>query len=296
VCGASPQRTLYRCAYDEEPIRSALFALFPAPGEDELPLLADGAYVLEQCGACTLIWRFAPTGELLTRVYESWGGEGAGLERHDDLAYHRAAAEEVLLALALAGRRPGDVSVLDFGMGWGRWPRLAAAFGCRAYGVELASAQAAYAATQGVTVLALDELPDDTFDFVNSEQVFEHLVEPRETLVRLARSLAPAGWLKLNVPQTGDIVRRLERGNWAAPRRSPDSLYAVAPLEHLNCFSQKALDTLGEGAGLGRARPPASAFYAATIGVWPPRRLARGLARPPLRRVRPQAAFFRRSE
>ena len=296
MCGAVPGRTLYRCAFDAEPMRTALFHLFPALTEEELPLLADGEYALERCSRCTLVWqRFAPDGEVLRRVYEVWGGADAGLERHDNLAYHRAAAEEVMLALELVNRRPSDVKMLDFGMGWGRWPRLAAAFGAEAYGVELAAAQAEYAGGQGVRVLTLEQLPDDTFDFVNSEQVFEHLVEPRETMIRLAHAVAPGGWLKLNVPKSDDIERRLRDGEWTAPRRTRGSLYAVAPLEHLNLFDDQALDELGRQAGLRREHPGAAAVYRSTVGLWPPRALARGAARPPLRRLKPGAAFFRRS-
>ncbi len=245
--------------------------------------------MLEECARCSLVWqRFAPDGDLLVELYESWAAEDGGLERHDDVAYHRAAAEEVLLALELTGRRPSEVSVLDFGMGWGRWPRLAAAFGLRAYGVELSRAQAAYAAAQGVTVLTLDALPEATFHFINSEQVFEHLVEPRETLQRLARSLVPGGWLKLAVPDGSGIARRLQEPDW-----SSRSLNPVAPLEHLNAFGPRSLAELGRQAGLRRVRPPATAFYASTIGLWPPRRLARGAARPVVRRVAPGATFFR---
>ena len=233
MCDSSPGRTLYRCRFEDQPIRDYLLGFYPGFDDADFAMLAGGELVIEECAHCACVWqRFAPGDELLTTLYESWAAGDGGLERHDDLAYHRAAAEEVLLALGLAGRRPSEVSVLDFGMGWGRWPRLAAAFGMRAYGVELSATQAAYADTQGVTVLALDELPDETFHFINTEQVFEHLVEPRQTLQRLARSLAPGGWIKIAVPDGTGMARaaaetRLEQqiAESRRPARAPERLW-----------------------------------------------------------------------
>ena len=289
MCDSSPGRTLYRCRFEDQPIRDYLLGFYPGFDDADFAMLAGGELVIEECAHCACVWqRFAPGDELLTTLYESWAAGDGGLERHDNLAYHRAAAEEVLLALGLAGRRPSEVSVLDFGMGWGRWPRLAAAFGMRAYGVELSATQAAYADTQGVTVLALDELPDETFHFINTEQVFEHLVEPRQTLQRLARSLAPGGWIKIAVPDGSGMAEQLQEPDW-----SSRSLNPVAPLEHLNAFGDQALGELGSRAGLRRATLPAAAVYAATIGLWPPKRVARGVARPLVRRFAPGATFFR---
>ncbi len=251
--------------------------------------------MLEECSNCTLVWqRFAPAEALLTRLYESWASGDGGLERHDNLAYYRSAAEEILLVLELVGKPPGEVSVLDFGMGWGRWPRLAAAFGCRSSGVELGRQQAEYARAHGVDVIAFDDLPADAFDFVNTEQVFEHLVEPREVVRRLGASLVDGGWLKVAVPSGDGIVDRLRNPDWTAPRRSSNSLNAVAPLEHLNCFTKRALVELGEQGSLRQDAPGTRALYATTIGLWPARRLARNVARPPVRRLAAGASFFRR--
>ncbi len=289
MCATAPGRTLYRCRFADPPIREYLLSFYPGFGEEDFALLADGELVLEECSRCSAVWqRFAPAGRLLTTLYETWAAGDGGLDRHDDVAYHRAAGEEVLLALELAGRRPSEACVLDFGMGWGRWPRLAAAFGMQAFGVELSTAQATYAATQGVNVVSLDELPRARFHFINSEQVFEHLVEPRETLRRLADSLAPGGWIKLAVPDGSGIAEKLEQPDWSSRALNP-----VAPLEHLNAFGRPALAELGAQAGLRRVQPPLAAFYASTIGLWPPKRIARGLARPLVRRVAPGATFFR---
>jgi SAM-dependent methyltransferase len=257
ACEETSRRTLYRASFLTPPLRDYLVGFYPQLPSEDLALLAECEYVLEECSACGLIWqRFAPGRQLLVRIYGTWAAAASGGPlRHDTLAYQRAAVEEILLALELAGRPPSQVSVLDFGMGWGRWPRVAAAFGCRAAGVEVDDTAAAFAGAHGVEVFALEELPERSFDFVNCEQVFEHLVDPRSSLAALSRSLAPDGWLKLGVPD-GRRVRRLIRNpDWAAPKGTRRSLNAVAPLEHLNCFTVRSLDLLAERSGLRRVPP-----------------------------------------
>ena len=89
------------------------------------------------------------------------------------------------------GDPPSAISVLDFGSGWGRWPRMAAAFGCQAYGADLSSDQTTWAEAQGVTMLDPEQLPAGRFHFVNTEQVFEHLVDPLGTVRGSRRRCVP---------------------------------------------------------------------------------------------------------
>ena len=257
--------------------------------------LAQGEYVLERCGTCSLIWqRFAPSEPLLERIYGAWRRIDGGIERHDNLHYQQATAEEILLLLELVQRRPGDVTVLDFGMGWGRWPRFAAAFGCRAFGVELGESQVAFARGQGIEVLALEELSGGD---LRLRQLRAGLRASRRAPADARAPLALARRRRVAEDQRPErrrpIPARLRNPDWSAPRGSRRSLNAVAPLEHLNCFNQRALDALGEQVRLRRQAPGLTKQYAATIGLWPPRRLARAVARPPLRRLAPGATYFR---
>lgn len=299
ACGAAPRRTLYSSPFDAAPIRDYLLAFYPTLTDSDLVRLKGHDFTLQECESCTLVWqRAVPDGRLLELLYDVWApGAGGGVARHDDATFRRAAAEDVLLVLELAGRSPSTISVLDFGMGWGEWAQMAAAFGCRSYGVEIAGALAEHARNRGVHVLAIDELPGARFDFINAAQVFEHLGDPQATMSRLAQSLTADGWLRVSVPDGRRIASRLRAPDWTAPRGAQQSLNPVAPLEHVNCFTRVAMRRLGESVGLRQSRPRAADFYRATIGLWPPARLARAVVRPPARRLMPQTTtFFRHAE
>jgi SAM-dependent methyltransferase len=127
---------------------------------------------------------------------------------------------------------------------------MAQAFGCQAYGTELSRVRLQAATMYGISVIAGDEIGNAFFDFVNAEQVIEHLAEPVATLKSLAASLAPDGLLKISVPDGTRIPELLRRPDWGAPKGSPDSLNAIAPLEHVNCFNRRALLELARNARL----------------------------------------------
>jgi SAM-dependent methyltransferase len=229
-----------------------------------------------------MVWqRFAAGDEVLTQLYGRWARARSDPGRDDSVRQVASRAQEILTALEYFGRRPSEVAMLDFGAGWGRWSRIAAAFGCRSFAIEISEEQQAFIAASGIELLDLDALPASTFQFVNSEQSFEHLVEPFETLERLAASLAPDGLIKISVPNAASVMQALGAGDWRARSLNP-----VAPLEHLNGFTPRALEAMAIRAGLRRARIPLGDQYAAQLGWRPVRGFARSLVTPVVRNYR----------
>jgi SAM-dependent methyltransferase len=123
----------------------------------------------------------------------------------------------------------------------------------------------------------LDEIPARRFDLINAEQVFEHLPEPLDTLRHLSRGLKPGGLLRIGVPNGTGLKQSLAAWDWTAPKGSARSLNAVAPLEHLNCFTRTSLLVLAETAGLREA----SASHRVVVGEVPQtaRKVGRKVAR-----------------
>jgi 2-polyprenyl-3-methyl-5-hydroxy-6-metoxy-1,4-benzoquinol methylase len=146
--------------------------------------------------------------------------------------------------------RPHNLKFLDFGMGWGKWCLMAKAFGCQVYGLELSESRIAYAKKHGITVLAKEHLLQHEFDYINTDQVFEHIPEPLETLKELIECLKLNGIIKISVPNGNKIEQVLESMDWNAKKGQRNSLNAVAPLEHINCFKTKAIKLMASQSGL----------------------------------------------
>lgn len=245
--GCQSQRTieLLRSPLTAPPLRDYLVFFYNPQGGVEFKYLQDQDYVLTECMYCGLVYQTEIPGELLIyKLYEKWIDPEKVwelIELHRTLGYFSGLSNEITDVIRYFNRPPSQLTFLDFGMGWGHWCRMAQAFGCKVYGVELSEARIEYARQTGVRIINFEEISSLQFDFINTEQVFEHLSEPGGTLAYLRQSLAPDGILKISVPDGGDIQQRLNMGNWQAPKTSRYSLNPVAPLEHINCFNRASL-------------------------------------------------------
>jgi len=204
----------------------------------------------------------------MKKLYEEWIDPIQAFETHkstftlQDYLYY---AQEIISIIAYFKTKPSQLKFLDYGMGWGTWSKLVKAFGCQSCGTELSESRIRYAETERISIIAWEELPNHTFHFINTEQVFEHLAEPFETLVYLRKCLHSNGLLKISVPNGANIKKRLKIGDWNAPKQSRNSLNPVAPLEHINCFTYKSIIKLADIAGFRRFKLPLRFQYAYSI-------------------------------
>jgi SAM-dependent methyltransferase len=254
ACDSPEGAELVRAPLTAPPLKEYLLSFYSEQGGVELDYLREQDFVLTECPACGLVYQKEIPGDLVTRkLYEQWINPYRvfeTVEKFRPLGYFSGLYKEIVGVVRHFGREPGRLEILDFGMGWGHWCRMAQALGCSVWGTELSEARIAYAKRTGVRVIAYEEIAELRFDFINAEQVFEHLPDPRPTLLHIAGSLKPGGILKIGVPDGGDIRRKLDTWNWGAPKSSRDSLNPVAPLEHLNCFSVDSLLRLGRECSL----------------------------------------------
>lgn len=252
-CDAAGGALLYEKAFCASPIREYLEAFYSPQGGVELEFLEGANFTLIECPDCGVIYqKHIANDALMARLYDRWIDPEkvfAVIDGKQDAAYFMSLAKQVANVVTWFRKLPSELSCLDFGMGWGHWCRIARGFGCDVAGVELSEARIAFAKKAGLEVIAHGDLAKHQFDYINTEQVFEHIPHPVATLHELKRSLKPGGLLRISVPDGWGIKRKLERGGWLAAKMSRDSLNAVAPLEHINCFDYHAIVKLAARAG-----------------------------------------------
>jgi len=247
VCGGVDVEKLY-----VEPFASGATGRFLEAyyeGRLKVDLLGDAVYELERCAVCLLIYqRFVLDSEGLEFLYEKAIDPEASLAKRTsaDKSYSKGLSQDAgYVARFFKTKRASDLDVLDFGMGWGHWCVAARAHGYNVYGAELSENRRKYAQESGVQLCSpLDENNDQRFDFINTDQVFEHLTNPLEILLSLSEKLNQGGILKIFVPDTPKDYRSMKLGGWQPGKD------AFHPLEHVNGFSQSSVDYLIRQAGL----------------------------------------------
>ncbi len=241
-------------SYHDPELKQYLESFYEPQGGVQFSYLEDQDYVLSECLKCTLIYqKEIPNPFLMKKLYEEWIDPEKTFACHEarrPVEYYARLSSEIIEVIKWYGRNPSELHFLDFGMGWGHWCRLAGAFGCVVHGCELSSSRIAYAKRNGVHVIDHDDIKKHKYDFINTQQVFEHVSDIVGTLSGLGEALEKTGVIKISVPNAPDIKERLRIWNWLAPKGSPESLNAVAPLEHINTFNAQSLALLASRCGL----------------------------------------------
>ncbi|WP_411885759.1 class I SAM-dependent methyltransferase [Polaromonas sp. YR568] len=279
----------------EEPYRGAgLQAYLTRHYEGHATDAADaGTYALARCEGCGLVFQQQVPGDaLLGEIYNGWV-PGTDLEReHRDysLDEYRYLAEQVQFIIQHFGLPPGELDILDFGFGWAHWSRMAMAYGCNVWGVELSEERAQHGKSVGLRVVGLADLPARRFRFINTEQVFEHLTEPRAVLAQLRDALSCDGVIKISVPDAAASLKKIgQAGDFGA--LSAQQQMPIAPLEHINSFSHDSLIAFGKEFGLKPLHPSFYRLYNSASGLLQLKNLARALARPVYRHIFPRSTF-----
>ena len=124
-------------------------------------------------------------------------------------------------------------------MGWGHWCLIAKRHGYNVFGAELSDNRKNYALQNGVQLCSpLDEDSNQLFDFINIDQVVEHLTDPLFILISLRKKLKNGGVIKISVPNASVDYQRFKAGKWLPGKD------AFHPLEHVNGFNRLSIDSL----------------------------------------------------
>lgn len=246
-----------------------------------LARVAGLAYEIRECRKCDLLfqtWMLIGDDAQLIYTVDRPDDNPAPISKQPLHALAHNAEEVLVLRQVLQGRQP---RVLDYGCGWGRFASMALAFGCEAFGYEINRGCTDYCASRGIRMLSREEITSREFDFINADQVFEHLADPRETLQFLADRLAEHGLIKISVPGSPTLRKLI-----SASRGNPDRVVRreyikpLFPLIHVNLFSPRSLRALAATAGLQLYRPPLLTWLGAGQMWNLPRQLNRNLVVP----------------
>lgn len=259
ACHSTRLRRLFSRSYGEVHLRRVLESFYSASFRREYGWVEPAEFTLEQCLDCGLLFqKWVPDAFLLRRLYSEWIDPREALRSlHEDTTAGSRLdlARTVFLSMALSGAGSG-MRTLDHGCGWGEWAGMARAFGAEACGTELSPERHEYCARRGIGMQLEESLPDGYFDLINVSQVLEHLPDPARTLLRLARSLRPHGIMRVAVPNGMRVAGQLRHFDREIEKPLGGAMHAVAPLQHLNCFTGGSLVALAQRCGLEPVRPP----------------------------------------
>ena len=291
ACGGTSLRSLARDSFSAPQVSEYLSRHYG--GRADLHMLTGCEYELLRCKNCGLgFQRGVPGKELLLEVYDKWipATEFDRLRSSYSMRDYDYLAHQVQFLLRYFRLAPCKLKVFDFGLGWAEWASMAQAFGCNVFGTDLSPTRIDNAIRLGIGIVSWEDIPRHGFHYINTEQVFEHLVSPRETLERLASALLPGGLLKFSVPDARKSLSKLEAGETFGSLSDREKM-SVHPLEHINSFTYGSIMRLAELAGLKALRPGMRRLLNSSTDMLSPRAAARAVARAAFRHWYPKSTF-----
>ncbi len=261
VCGSASIAGLCEISWDDPQMAGFLAEFYR--GRIPLRSLQQASYRVGSCDNCGFIYQDSILdADGMQLLYQHWIDHEASLNKKKTAKakLFRQYAGQVQILMKMVRERPDRIRVLDFGMGWGYWSRMAHAHGLDVTGFELSDQRSEHARAMGLKVIAELPAPGDRFDIVYANQVFEHLPDPLQTLRQLSERLAPRGLVHIRVPDGRGVADTLSSRGWRP------ELDVIHPLEHINCFTRATLIRLGAGAGLSPVSPPPRLNWGSLLG------------------------------
>jgi 2-polyprenyl-3-methyl-5-hydroxy-6-metoxy-1,4-benzoquinol methylase len=225
------------------------------PAGCDAELLSSGIALPEgsllRCAAC---------GQLVSQCsveqYESalrkWDTAGGTTPSRDAIARHdQVGRRRLRTLLALLGRGPAGVRLLDVGCSSGAFLETARQAGLDAEGVELSPEAAQTARRAGFRVFTgrLEDarFPDAVFDAIALIELVEHLPDPRALLEEGRRILRPGGIVMITTPNGASLTARAMGARWGV-----FSLTGMGG--HVSFFNPRSLRMLAERTGFEVAK------------------------------------------
>ena len=245
--------------------------------------LASEPYEIRHCTPCHLHFQtMVMSDDELANWYSPPRDEASFLKEISTQKLHWFAhqTEEILVLRQVC--KAAMPRVLDFGCNWGKWSSMALAHGCEVFAVDVNRDAARFCASRGIRMVSLEEAAGLRFDFINVDQVMEHLTDPLTIARRLAGSLKTGGLMKFSTPHNTRLPAKLAAMQASGATGVPNAteIDALFPLMHVNLFTPHALRTLAQTAGLEEFRQPLLPWLGAGQ-LWNiPRQLNRNLVTP----------------
>ena len=244
VCNTTKLKEIFSLPYNSKIITSFLEDYYKRL--IDIKKLEKYYYSLIECQNCDFIYqKQIPNEEFSTELYENYIDKETSLKKKDDYEnrYYKKLVHEINLIKSIFKKKNEEVSVLDFGAGWGFWISYLKKNNFDVSAFEVSKTRINFIKKNNIKVISDIEKTDNKFDFIYSEETFEHISYPKETLINLSKILKDNGFILLRFPSS--FLFKFKLSKKYEPRDD-----CAHPLEHINLLKKKSFENMIKGSNL----------------------------------------------
>lgn len=253
LCKSQQLRQHFKVSYHEKALGSFIERSYHHRGGIPSYYLQGGYYDLNSCKRCGLVFQSCiPQGKLLDCIYNPIFSDDLKLRKSKtkNLKSMKFVESDARQVIKITKSRQ-SARVLDYGVGYGTFARFLLEKGIEVHGTELNEEASSFAKNKGVKILTDTELLSYKYDFINTDQVLEHVVYPDTVISLLATLLTDFGILKISVPNAKNIVLDIDQMDFDNAKK----FNAATPLQHINVFSDAVFEYIASNWNLHFTRP-----------------------------------------
>lgn len=193
-------------------------------------------YNLLECQYCKLIYQEEIPDEKFTmKLYEEIIDQKDSLQKKEDFEkkYYKKLTYETNLIKGIFKKKNDEISILDFGAGWGFWLNHFKNQNFDVNAFEISKTRIDYMRKNKIYIIDNLEKITKKFDFIYTEETFEHIPKPKNTLMLLSELLKNDGFLLVRFPS--NFLFKFKLKKTYKPKND-----CAHPLEHINLFKRSS--------------------------------------------------------
>lgn len=203
-----------------------------------IKIIQNNYYNLLECLNCTGIFQEQiPNKNFSFNLYEKYIDSKESLKKKEDLYTEefKKYFNEALLIKKIFNKKPKDVNILEFGSGWGFWSRFIKSCNFKVKAFEISNKRISYMQKNKISTIKNLKKYKKKFDFIYSDQTFEHIPNPKETIESASKLLKKNGHIFIAFPSSFLFKYKINKNYF--PKKD-----CAHPLEHINLFNKKNIN------------------------------------------------------
>ncbi len=238
ACKENKNKVIFSLPYDSGVMIDFLSNYYK--GTFDINKLNNHHYKLLECKNCNLIFQEQiPNKEFSQELYENYIDKNDSLKKKDNYEkkFYKKLFYEMGLIKNIFKKKNEEISILDFGAGWGFWLNYLKKNNFDVHAFEISETRINFLKKNQIKVINDIKNINNKFDFIYSEETFEHIPDPKETLVNLTKILKDNGFIMLRFPSSFLFKLKLNR-------KYKPCTDCAHPLEHINLLKKKSFEEM----------------------------------------------------
>ncbi len=210
-----------------------------------LKILKNEKFIIMECEICKGIFQKNILNDFYNnKFYENYVPHDIAFnKKKEKIDYFKKVQSYEVLFIKNHFQKNNKIKVLEFGAGWGLWSINAQKNNLNVTAIEISKTRLKYLKKNKIKVLDSINKITGKYDFIFSDQTFEHLNNPFIILKKLSMHLNKNGIIFLKVPPGTKIKKKLKKNYTVGDDE-------IIPMEHINVFNRKVNTKLAQNLGL----------------------------------------------